>query len=75
VDSYPYPFIDVNDLGYRGVAITSVVFAVAFWLLGLLFVAGDRLPGRRDPAPDPPGAEELQQVARRRGSVRSRGSG
>jgi hypothetical protein len=75
VDSYPYPFIDVNDLGYRGVAITSVIFAVAFWLLGLLFVAGDRLPGRRDPAPDPVGAEELQQVARRRGSVRSRGSG
>jgi hypothetical protein len=47
VDDYPYPFVDVNDLGYGGVAVTSVLFAVAFWLLGLLFVTADRLGGRK----------------------------
>lgn len=43
-DTYPYPFIDVADLGYRGVAFSALFFAVAFWLLGLAFVAVDRLP-------------------------------
>jgi len=47
VDRYPYPFIDVNELGYDGVSISSVGFAVAFWILGLLFVAIDRWGGRR----------------------------
>jgi hypothetical protein len=46
VDKYPYPFIDVNDLGYGGVSISSVGFAVAFWLLGLAFVAIDRWGAR-----------------------------
>ena len=46
VDEYPYPFLDVDELGYRGVTITALVFAVAFWLLGLLFVLIDRLPRR-----------------------------
>jgi hypothetical protein len=52
VDRYPYPFINVNDLGYDGVAVSTVVFAVAFWILGLLFVAIDRWGGRltRQPA-------------------------
>ena len=44
VGEYPYPFLDVDELGYRGVTITALVFAVAFWLLGLLFVLIDRLP-------------------------------
>lgn len=54
VDKYPYPFINVNDLGYDGVAVSTVVFAVAFWILGLLFVAIDRWGGRltRQPARD-----------------------
>ena len=51
VDKYPYPFINVNELGYAGVSVSSVGFAVAFWILGLLFVAidhgGDRLLRRR----------------------------
>ena len=51
VHRYPYPFIDVRDLGYDGVSISAVAFAVAFWILGLLFVAidhaGDRLLRRR----------------------------
>jgi hypothetical protein len=53
VHRYPYPFLDVHDLGYRGVAISAAVFAVAFWCLGLLFVAIDRLPARlaRRPLP------------------------
>ena len=46
VDRYPYPFINVNDLGYAGVSISSLGFAVAFWVLGLLFVAIDRWGGR-----------------------------
>jgi len=52
VDRYPYPFIDVNELGYDGVAVSTAVFAVAFWILGLLFVAIDRWAGRltRQPA-------------------------
>ncbi|WP_433721657.1 Pr6Pr family membrane protein [Actinoplanes sp. CA-051413] len=46
VDKYPYPFIDVNELGYDGVSISSAGFAIAFWILGLLFVAIDRWSGR-----------------------------
>ncbi len=60
VDKYPYPFINVNELGYDGVSVSTAVFAVAFWILGLLFVAIDRWGGRlprRRPAPGqrPPG--------------------
>ncbi|WP_246595825.1 Pr6Pr family membrane protein [Actinoplanes auranticolor] len=46
VDRYPYPFIDVGDLGYDGVSISSAGFAAAFWILGLLFVAIDHWSGR-----------------------------
>ncbi|MDO3685054.1 Pr6Pr family membrane protein [Micromonospora sp. C28ISP2-4] len=46
VDSYPYPFIDVGELGYAGVAVSAAGFAVVFWLLGLLFVGVDRLLAR-----------------------------
>lgn len=46
VDKYPYPFIDVHELGYDGVSVSTVAFAVAFWILGLLFVAIDRWAGR-----------------------------
>ncbi|MFI5490899.1 Pr6Pr family membrane protein [Actinoplanes sp. NPDC051859] len=56
-DTYPYPFLDVHDLGYAGVAVSAVFFAVAFWLLGLSFVGLDRLAhrvtgGRRAEADD-----------------------
>ena len=53
VHRYPYPFIDVRDLGYPGVAVSAVVFAVAFWVLGLVFVVIDRaLSGRLRRTPD-----------------------
>lgn len=51
VEKYPYPFIDVSDLGYDGVGVSTVVFAVAFWILGLLFVLLDRTLGRRRRSP------------------------
>jgi hypothetical protein len=41
--TYPYPFIDVRELGYGGVALSAVFFALAFWLLGLVFVGIDRI--------------------------------
>jgi hypothetical protein len=46
VDRYPYPFINVNELGYDGVSVSALFFAVAFWVLGLTFVAIDRFGGR-----------------------------
>ncbi|WP_165945301.1 Pr6Pr family membrane protein [Micromonospora sp. KC723] len=42
VARYPYPFIDAGQLGYDGVAISTVFFAAGFWLLGLIFVGVDR---------------------------------
>ena len=42
-DTYPYPFIDPRTLGAGGVALSAAGFAIAFWLLGLLFVAIDRI--------------------------------
>ncbi|BFU42734.1 Pr6Pr family membrane protein [Krasilnikovia sp. MM14-A1004] len=44
VHKYPYPFLDVNDLGYGGVAQSAVFFALFFYLLALLFVVIDRVP-------------------------------
>jgi len=46
VGRYPYPFINVTELGYDGVAVSAAGFAIAFWILGLLFVAIDRWGGR-----------------------------
>lgn len=39
VDKYPYPFVDVNKLGYSGVAIAAVGLFFAFWSLGLAVIA------------------------------------
>ncbi|MCW3839053.1 Pr6Pr family membrane protein [Micromonospora yasonensis] len=62
VHRYPYPFIDAGELGYTGVALSSVVFAFAFWLLGLLFVGIDKGLARRTRAvPAPAGAAEPEQ--------------
>ncbi|GAB1642737.1 Pr6Pr family membrane protein [Krasilnikovia sp. MM14-A1259] len=54
VHKYPYPFLDVNDLGYGGVAKSAVFFATTFYLLALLFVVIDRAPValRRRRAPE-----------------------
>ncbi|WP_194823188.1 MULTISPECIES: Pr6Pr family membrane protein [unclassified Micromonospora] len=66
VHRYPYPFVDAGQLGYLGVTVSAVFFAVAFWLLGLLFVGIDRALSRwvthppadpgtpAEPAPPPP---------------------
>ncbi|MGW5669133.1 Pr6Pr family membrane protein [Micromonospora sp. NPDC003776] len=47
VHRYPYPFIDAGALGYGGVGLSSLCFAFAFWLLGLLFVGIDHGLARR----------------------------
>jgi hypothetical protein len=47
VHRYPYPFLDVGQLGYGGVGFSALAFAIAFWLLGLLFVGVDRGLARR----------------------------
>jgi hypothetical protein len=62
VGEYPYPFVDAGELGYAGVALAALFFAVAFWLLGLLLVGVDRglarlarpRAGSGDDAPAPP---------------------
>jgi hypothetical protein len=40
---YPYPFIDVNDLGYSKVFLNDAGLIIAFLLLSLLFVAIGKL--------------------------------
>ncbi|GAA4869771.1 Pr6Pr family membrane protein [Saccharopolyspora cebuensis] len=59
-DRYPYPFIDVDALGYDGLLLNVVVYAVAFWLLGSALVLLDRLlpGGRSAPATPRPTADE-----------------
>ncbi|MEV6815611.1 Pr6Pr family membrane protein [Micromonospora sp. NPDC051296] len=46
VHRYPYPFVDVGELGYGGVGIVAACLAVAFWLLGVVFVGVDRALAR-----------------------------
>ncbi|MFI6819883.1 Pr6Pr family membrane protein [Micromonospora sp. NPDC050187] len=77
VDSYPYPFVDAGQLGYAGVTVSAVGFAVAFWLLGLAFVGVDRVlarrarppastaPAQRAAAPAPTGTTETAGTSRR----------
>ncbi len=40
---YPYPFINVTELGYNKVILHSGILTVGFLLLSLLFVAIDKL--------------------------------
>jgi hypothetical protein len=54
VHEYPYPFLDVRELGYGGVATVSAVLLVVFWGLGFAVVALGRIGGPR-PAPAPIG--------------------
>ncbi|SCE71361.1 hypothetical protein GA0070607_0670 [Micromonospora coriariae] len=62
VHGYPYPFLDAGELGYAGVAISALSFAVAFWLLGLLFVGIDRTLSRRTATRPTPTAHSDQEV-------------
>jgi hypothetical protein len=41
--AYPYPFVDVHEHGYGGVAVNFVVYGVLFWLLGAALCGIDRL--------------------------------
>jgi hypothetical protein len=43
---YPYDFLNADRLGYGGVALNAISYGIAFWLLGLLLVALDRLLSR-----------------------------
>lgn len=36
--NYPYPFLNVNELGYTSVVINSVVISVAFFLVSIVFI-------------------------------------
>ena len=47
---YPYPFVDVNVLGYAGVLAHAAVFLLVFLAMGLLVVAVGRWTRGRAPA-------------------------
>lgn len=63
VHRYPYPFIDAGQLGYDGVGLSSLFFAFAFWVLGLLFVGVDRGLARRGAGRPAAGAGDPAPVA------------
>ena len=44
---YPYPFLDVSDLGYARVLANMGVMSALFLVVGLGFVLLNRLLGRR----------------------------
>jgi len=56
VDWYPYPFVDVSELGYGGVLARAAALTVGFAVLALgLLALGNRLARRRaDPTPHAP---------------------
>ncbi|MGN8346746.1 Pr6Pr family membrane protein [Pseudomonas sp. SMV71] len=47
VDSYPYPFIDVNGLGYSQVLVNALMVLVGFVVVSLVVIAVDRAKGER----------------------------
>jgi hypothetical protein len=50
VHEYPYPFMDVNQLGYAQVLLNSGMVAALFLLLGLIYIAIDRKLATPPPA-------------------------
>jgi hypothetical protein len=44
---YPYPFVDVGAIGYPRALVNTVGLTVAFWVVGLCYVAADRAIARR----------------------------
>lgn len=44
---YPYPFVNVDRIGYGGVAVNTALYASAFWLLGLVLIALNQWLARR----------------------------
>lgn len=47
VHEYPYPFMDVDHLGYGTVLMNTALVGLLFLALGAVFVAVDRLLGKR----------------------------
>ncbi|MGA0830924.1 MAG: Pr6Pr family membrane protein, partial [Nitriliruptoraceae bacterium] len=47
VGEYPYFFIDVNELGYDGVAVWSGILIAGFLVLGGMMLGVDRVAVRR----------------------------
>ncbi|WP_248797132.1 Pr6Pr family membrane protein [Pseudomonas sp. MWU13-2105] len=47
VGSYPYPFIEVDQLGYPQVFINALMVLVAFVVISLVLIALDRWRGKR----------------------------
>jgi len=47
VGSYPYPFIEVDTLGYPQVFSNAVMVLVAFVVISLVVIAVDRWKGKR----------------------------
>ncbi|MDF3981731.1 Pr6Pr family membrane protein [Luteibacter sp. PPL201] len=47
VHEYPYPFMDVDRIGYGHVVLNSLAVGVLFVVLGALYVSLDRVLGRR----------------------------
>ena len=45
--TYPYPFVDVSELGYQGVLINAIGLCAAFYVSGLALVALGRAMARR----------------------------
>ncbi|MFI5185602.1 MAG: Pr6Pr family membrane protein [Chitinophagales bacterium] len=43
---YPYPFIDLNKLGYSRVLLNCAGLTATFLIIGLLFVVADKIMGR-----------------------------
>jgi hypothetical protein len=46
---YPYPFLEVGQLGYERVLLNMGVLMAAFAVLGLILVGVDRLLGAVEP--------------------------
>jgi hypothetical protein len=47
VDWYPYPFVDVSELGYGGVLVRAAALAACFAVAGaVLFWVGNRMARR-----------------------------
>jgi hypothetical protein len=62
---YPYPFLDVDQFGYGGVALIAVMMGLAFVLLGLTLIAAHRLTTRtRDSTHDVSSASRVAAPAR-----------
>ncbi len=47
---YPYPFIDVGELGYPRVLANWALIILGFLILAFCFIAVDRVLGRRAPS-------------------------